>query len=107
MQTFDVNTAARLRGLMNATIGRPDPQRVETLYRVVLELLTALEGNARALQVTDRGNVMIKGADSLTLNCGSATLDMDKAGNVTLKSRRFDAKTSGDTTIKGANIRQN
>jgi type VI secretion system secreted protein VgrG len=51
--------------------------------------------------------VIIDAGEQLTLKCGSATIEMKKNGDITIKGKKVVIKASGDLILKGSKIGEN
>ena len=59
------------------------------------------------LNVSAGKNASVVAADKITLQCGGATITVQKNGDVTIKAAKLSVKASGQVTIKGSKIKLN
>ena len=52
-----------------------------------------------------KGIIQIK--DELTIKCGSASINMKKNGDITIKGGKINIKASKDLVMKGSKVTQN
>jgi len=55
----------------------------------------------------DAKKIAIEAQDEITLKTGSASIQMKKNGDITIKGKKITVKGSGDVIVKGSKIKQN